>query len=136
MLNNSSEVGLPHLNDYLSLEECIVVLNVSGIVLRERQAENKQREIQVIQRDTGSELDWIPLKDLYPRQLLRKSLLRPSSLIFKCSLYCINCWKYKGSQFNISVIKQKHYYFTLSFHLLTLLINENNEKYFKYSYIY
>ncbi len=48
MLNNSSVVGLPHLNDYLSLEECIVVLNVSGIVLRERQAENKQREIQVI----------------------------------------------------------------------------------------
>ncbi len=45
MLNSGLVVGLPHLNDYLSLEECIVVLNVSGIVLRERQAENKQREV-------------------------------------------------------------------------------------------
>lgn len=40
-------------------------------------------------------LDWITLKDRYLRQLLRKSLLRPSSLIFKCSLYWINCLKYK-----------------------------------------
>lgn len=40
-------------------------------------------------------LDWITLKDRYLRQLLRKSLLRPSSLIFKCSLYWINCLKHK-----------------------------------------
>lgn len=33
------------LNDYLSFEECIVVLNVSGIVLRERQAEAAFEEV-------------------------------------------------------------------------------------------
>ncbi len=53
MLNSSLVVGLPHLNDYLSFEECIVVLNVSGIVLRERQAENKQREVTGHYRSAG-----------------------------------------------------------------------------------
>lgn len=95
--------SFPHLYDYLPLEECIVVLNESGVVMRKRKAEEKKKNSKITWISLSSKksgwwfwtLDWITLKDRYLRQLLRKSLLRPSSLIFKCSLYWINCLKYK-----------------------------------------
>lgn len=99
----------PHLYDYLPLEECIVVLNVSGIVLRKRKAEKKQQDHmdQYVIKYKRKMILNSRLKDHYLRQLLRNSLLRPSSLIFKCSLYCISCFKYKGEFLQTETSLQK-----------------------------